>query len=96
MKTWNVLKGDLSRHFTKGLETKMKTWILKSDLSHSPQAALRMYACGRKNPNLKAGVNNPDVSSATKAQNCFSVGGGLKLRLKTLAKPFDQEPSVSI
>ena len=54
MKTWNVLKGDLSRHFTKGLETKMKTWILKSDLSHSPQAALRMYACGRKNSNLKA------------------------------------------
>lgn len=93
MKTWNVLKGDLSRHFTKGLETKMKTWILKSDLSHSPQAALRMYACGRRN--LKSSAN-PAISSAAKAQNCFSVGGGLKLRLKTLAKPFDQEPSVSI
>lgn len=23
----------------------MKTWILKSDLSYSPQAAIRMYTC---------------------------------------------------
>ena len=92
MKTWS-LKGDLSRCFAKGLEKKVKTWILKSDLSHSPQAALRMYACGRIK--LKSNIK-PIISSATKTKHSFLISR-IKSQLKMLSKKiFNQEPAAGM
>ena len=63
----------------------MKTWILKSDLSHSPQAALRMYACGSKKSKFDS-----DLTFASRSKQYFLVRR-LKSQLRALSKLLTHE-----
>jgi len=63
----------------------MKTWILKNDLSYSPQAALRTYTCG----NRKLKFDN-ELSFANRSKQYFLVRR-LKSQLKALSKLLTQE-----
>jgi hypothetical protein len=68
----------------------MKTWILKNDLSYSPQAAFRMYACGSKRSKFDS-----DSALANKSKHYFVVRR-LKSQLKALSRLMTQEAVAEI
>ncbi|MDR1057776.1 MAG: hypothetical protein LBL17_04450 [Coxiellaceae bacterium] len=68
----------------------MKTWLLKSDLSHSPQSALRMYASGSKKAKF-----NSDYTFAARSRQYFLVRR-LKSQLKALSKLLTHETIAEI
>lgn len=63
----------------------MKAWILKNDLSHSPQAALKMYASSGRRSRYSS-----DISIVDRSRQHFLVRR-LKAQLKGLSKMLTQE-----
>jgi len=70
----------------------MKTWILKSDLSHSPQAAFRTYACGVRRTKSTIPVVI-DIQGET--CSCLLISK-IKSQLKVLFGALDQNPDPTI
>jgi len=68
----------------------MKTWILKNDLSRSPQAALRMYACG-----CKKSKRDSLVDFVSRPKHYF-LARKLKSQLKELSKSLTTESIVDM
>jgi hypothetical protein len=58
----------------------MKTWILKNDLSRSPQAAFRTYICG-----CKKSKHNDEKSFFGRPKHYF-LARKLKSQIKTLTR----------
>jgi hypothetical protein len=57
----------------------MKTWILKNDLSRSPQAAFRAYTCGKKSK------HDSEKVFFSKPKHYF-LARKLKSQIKTLTR----------
>lgn len=63
----------------------MKTWILKNDLSRSPQSAFKTYGCGCKKSKYE---NERDFVGRPKH---YLLARKIKSRIKALAKMLTKE-----
>ena len=70
----------------------MKTWILKSDLSRSPQAAFRMYACVCKKSKH---AHDSEMDFVGRPRHYF-LARKLKSQLKGLSKLLAIEDAVDM